>query len=82
MECRAEPLPPRCRFGERDDGRVHYRWVAPRFRRPVTVLEREVSGKILAAAIHHRPLGSALRFAAEIRDRLAGVIPADTFLTE
>ena len=33
----------------------------------VTVLEREVSGKIVAA---------------EIRDRLAGVIPADTFLTE
>jgi hypothetical protein len=33
----------------------------------VTVLEREVSGTILAAAI---------------RDRLAGVIPADAFLTE
>jgi hypothetical protein len=48
----------------------------------VTVLERDVSGKIVAAAIHHRPLGPALRFAAEIRDRLAGVIPADAFLTE
>ena len=48
----------------------------------VTVLERDVSGKIVATAIHHRPLGPALRFAAEIRDRLAGVIPADSFLKE
>jgi hypothetical protein len=46
----------------------------------VTVLERDVSGKIVAAAIH--PLGPVLRFAAEIRDRLAGVIPADSFLEE
>jgi hypothetical protein len=44
----------------------------------ITVLERDASGKIVAAAIHHRPLGAVLRFAAEIRDRLAGVIPADT----
>jgi hypothetical protein len=48
----------------------------------VTVLERDVSGKIVAAAIHHRPLGPMLRFSAEIRDRLAGVIPADYFLEE
>ena len=48
----------------------------------VTVLERDVSGKIVAAAIHHRPLGPLLRFSAEIRDRLAGVIPADYFLEE
>jgi pimeloyl-ACP methyl ester carboxylesterase len=48
----------------------------------VTVLERDASGKIFAAAIHHRPLGAVLRFAAEIRDRLAGVIPNDHFLKE
>jgi pimeloyl-ACP methyl ester carboxylesterase len=48
----------------------------------VTVLERDASGKIVTAAIHHRPLGAVLRFSAEIRDRLAGVIPADYFLTE
>ena len=48
----------------------------------VTVLERGASGKIVAAAIHHRPLGLVLRFSAEIRDRLAGVIPADYFLTD
>ena len=48
----------------------------------VTVLERDESGKIVTAAIHHRPLGAVLRFAAEIRDRLAGVISADYFLEE
>jgi len=48
----------------------------------VTVLERDESSKIVAAAIHHRPLGPVLRFSAEIRDRLAGVIPADYFLEE
>ena len=47
----------------------------------VTV-ERDVSSKIVAAAIHHRPLGPVLRFSAEILDRLAGVIPADQFLKE
>ena len=48
----------------------------------VTVLERDVSSKIVAAAIHHRPLGPVLRFSAEILDRLAGMIPADQFLKE
>jgi hypothetical protein len=48
----------------------------------VTVLEREVSAKIVAAAIHHRPLGPVLRFSAEILDRLAGMIAADQFLKE
>jgi hypothetical protein len=48
----------------------------------VSVLERDASGKIVAAAIHHRPLGAVLRFSAEIRDRLAGVIPVDYFLKE
>jgi hypothetical protein len=48
----------------------------------VTVLERDVSRNIVTAAIHHRPLGPALRFSAELRERLAGVIPADYFLQE
>jgi hypothetical protein len=48
----------------------------------VTVLERDASGKIVAASVHHRPLGPVLRFAAEIRDELADVIPADYFLKE
>ena len=48
----------------------------------VTVLQRDASGKITAAAIHHRSLDVVLRFAAEIRDRLSGVIAADHFLEE
>ena len=48
----------------------------------ITVLERDARGKVVAAAIHHRPLDVVLRFSAEIRDRLAGVIPADHFLKE
>ncbi|MFF1899073.1 hypothetical protein [Streptomyces sp. NPDC058206] len=31
------------------------------------------------SAIHHRPLGSVLRFSAELRTRLAGEIDADYF---
>ncbi len=46
----------------------------------ITVLERDARGKVVAAAIHHRPLDAVLRFAAEIRDRAAGTIPADHFL--
>jgi hypothetical protein len=48
----------------------------------ITILERNASGKIVAAAIHHRPVGAVLRFSAEIRDRLADVIPADHSLKE
>ena len=48
----------------------------------VTVLGRDMSGEIVAVAVYHRPLGPVLRFSAEIRDRLAGVIPADYFLQE
>ena len=50
--------------------------------RGITVLERDARGKVVTAAIHHRPLDVVLRFSAEIRDRLAGVIPADHFLKE
>jgi pimeloyl-ACP methyl ester carboxylesterase len=48
----------------------------------ITVLERDATGRIAKAAIHHRPLGAVLRFAAEIRDRVAGAIPVDHFLKE
>lgn len=48
----------------------------------VTALECDVTGKIVTAAIHHRQLGPVLRSVAEIRDRLAGEIPADSFLKE
>lgn len=46
----------------------------------VTVLERDAAGKIVAAAVHHRSLAAVLRFSAEIRDRLAGVIDGEHFL--
>jgi pimeloyl-ACP methyl ester carboxylesterase len=48
----------------------------------VTVLERGADGKVVSAAVHHRPLGAVLRFSAEIRDRLSDVIGAQHFLTE
>jgi pimeloyl-ACP methyl ester carboxylesterase len=48
----------------------------------VTVLQRNADGKVVTAAIHHRPLSAALRFSAELSDRLAGVIPAEHFLSE
>jgi len=41
------------------------------------MVEMGYDGKSVAAAIHHRPVGAVLRFSAEIRDRLADVIPAD-----
>lgn len=45
----------------------------------VTVLEKNADGKVVRAAIHHRPLGAALQFSAAIRDRLAGVVPPEHF---
>ena len=48
----------------------------------ITILDRDANGKIVSAAIHHRPLGAVLRFATEIRNRTGGVIPADHFLQE
>jgi hypothetical protein len=46
----------------------------------VTVLQRDVNGKVIKAAIHHRPLTAVLRFSAELRGRLAGVLPAEHFV--
>ena len=72
---------------EAHDGPTTYlQWKATAFGgtqiRGITILDRDASGRIVAAAIHHRPLGEVLRFAAEIRNRLAGAIPADDFLQE
>jgi pimeloyl-ACP methyl ester carboxylesterase len=72
---------------EAHDGPTTYlQWKATAFGgtqiRGITILDRDASGRIVAAAIHHRPLHAVLRFAAEIRNRLAGAIPADHFLQE
>ena len=45
----------------------------------ITVLTKNDAGQIERAAIHHRPLGAGLRFSAELRRRLAGVIDAAHF---
>jgi hypothetical protein len=45
----------------------------------VTVLNKNEAGQITRAAIHHRPLAGGLRFSAELRRRLAGVIDAAHF---
>ncbi len=73
--------------GEAHSGLTTYlQWRATAFGgmqiKGVTILDRNADGKIVAAAIHHRSLDVVLRFAAEIRDRLSGVIAADHFLEE
>jgi pimeloyl-ACP methyl ester carboxylesterase len=45
----------------------------------VTILTKDDSGRIVRAAIHHRPLGAVHRFSAELRTRLHGVVEADHF---
>jgi pimeloyl-ACP methyl ester carboxylesterase len=45
----------------------------------VTILTRNGSGRIVSARIHHRPLGAALRFSAELRERLHGVVDPSHF---
>lgn len=72
---------------ETTDGSTSYvQWRATAFGgmaiRGITILDRDAEGRIVSAAIHHRPLGVVLRFSAEIRDRLAGVIPSTHFLQE
>ena len=72
---------------EAHDGATTYlQWKATAFGgtqiRGITILDRDASGKIVTAAIHHRPLAAVLRFATEIRNRLAGVISTDHFLQE
>jgi pimeloyl-ACP methyl ester carboxylesterase len=45
----------------------------------VTILTKNEEGKIVRAAIHHRPLGAALKFSAELRRRLQGQIDPSHF---
>jgi pimeloyl-ACP methyl ester carboxylesterase len=45
----------------------------------ITILTRNEDGKIVRAAIHHRPLGGALKFSAELGRRLQGKVDASRF---
>jgi hypothetical protein len=47
--------------------------------RGVTILTKDGSGQVIHAAIHHRPLGVALRFSAELRKRLTGMVDPGYF---
>jgi hypothetical protein len=47
--------------------------------RGVTVLTEDAGGRIVRAAIHHRPLWAALRFSAELGQRLTGTVDAEHF---
>ncbi len=72
---------------ETTDGSTSYvQWRATAFGgmsiRGITILDRDAEGRVVSAAIHHRPLAAVLRFSAEIRDRLAGTIPAEHFIQE
>jgi pimeloyl-ACP methyl ester carboxylesterase len=63
--------------------RTYLEWKAAAFGglelRGITILTKGDDGRIVRAAIHHRPLGAALRFSAELGKRLGGVIPSDYF---
>jgi pimeloyl-ACP methyl ester carboxylesterase len=64
-------------------GRSYLEWQASAFGgmalEGVTILSRDAAGRIVRAAIHHRPLDAVLRFSAELRERLAGIVDADFF---
>ena len=63
--------------------RTYLEWTAAAFGgqelRGITILTKGDDGRIVRAAIHHRPLGAALRFSAELGKRLGGSIPSDYF---
>ena len=63
--------------------RSYLEWEATAFGgmalRGVTVVTQDACGQIVHAAVHHRPLGAALRFSAEMGDRLAGELDAGYF---
>ena len=64
---------------EASDGpRTYVEWEATAFggltMEGVTILTRNASGQIASARIHHRPLDAALRFSAELRERLPDTI--------
>jgi pimeloyl-ACP methyl ester carboxylesterase len=63
--------------------RTYLEWEATAFGgmvlRGVTVLTKDAGGRIVSAAIHHRPLWAALRFSAELGQRLTGTVDAEHF---
>jgi pimeloyl-ACP methyl ester carboxylesterase len=63
--------------------RTYLEWEATAFGgldlRGVTILTTDDSGQVVHAAIHHRPLGASLRFSAELRKRLTGVVDPGYF---
>jgi hypothetical protein len=62
--------------------RTYVEWEATAFGialEGVTILTRNGDGRIVNARIHHRPLGAVLRFSAELRERLDGVLDASYF---
>jgi pimeloyl-ACP methyl ester carboxylesterase len=63
--------------------RTYLEWEATAFGgvvlRGVTILTKDAGGRIVRAAIHHRPLGAALRFSAELGERLTGTVDRDHF---
>ncbi|CAB3788406.1 2-succinyl-6-hydroxy-2, 4-cyclohexadiene-1-carboxylate synthase [Paraburkholderia caffeinitolerans] len=67
----------------RKDSRDYLEWEVLAFggerMRGVTVLTKNPAGKIVHIAIHHRPLGGALKFSAELARRLNGQIDASFF---
>jgi hypothetical protein len=66
-----------------DGPRTYLEWEARAFGGEklsgVTILTKGEDGKIVRAAIHHRPLGAALKFSAELARRLDGVVDASHF---
>jgi pimeloyl-ACP methyl ester carboxylesterase len=48
----------------------------------ITILTKNDQGKVVRAAIHHRPLGMALKFSAELGRRLQGSAGAGYFFGE
>jgi hypothetical protein len=66
---------------ERDD-RAYLEWTATALGlniAGVTVLYLDQGGRIARVALHHRPLGAAIAFSAELGRRLAGQVSADHF---
>ena len=63
--------------------RTYLEWEAAAFggtqMQGVTVLTKDEQERIVRIAIHHRPLGAALRFSTALRNRLAGRIDAGYF---
>jgi hypothetical protein len=47
----------------------------------ITILTKNEQGKIVRAAIHHRPLGGLLKFSAELGRRLHGKVAAAHFFS-